>query len=468
MDYLVEAQVRGRTIAGGNHMEVDKLPRRPINGASYKINSQNGGTEYTHQLFRFPAKFNPSVVKWALSTFGRRGSLVLDPFTGSGTLQVEALVRGINSLGIDIDPLSCFIAGVKTTPLDPEKLNKEFIRIFETLLPYIKRRRLQSIGPGGDISKDQFINESNDLQLPSIPNLLHWFRRYVVIDLTLLLTVIKEAKLELEFENFFIACFAGIIRSVSNADPDTVSGLEVTKIQIERNKSREINVFESFSKKSRRAISKMGVLWKDVSEIGSRRTKTEVIRGDVLHLKKMLHNHESVGNGVPLVVTSPPYCRSVNYGRRHKLEMYWLGYVNNPSEHIELSHDYIGRIYVRVNDWTEDYKFGIEDLDKTLDTIREKNSHKARTVHNYFHFMREAFTSIRKIMNKRGTFVCVIGNSVCCEVEINTAEYISKLVSNEFELNNKFSYVLQNHSMGYSLWNGDGIKQENVLVFKPI
>ena len=47
------------------------------------------------------------------------------------------------------------------------------------------------------------------------------------------------------------------------------------------------------------------------------------------------------------------------------------------------------------------------------------------------------------------------------------ADFIAELASDHFLLNNRFSYALRNHSIQYGFWNGDGIKQEHLLVMKP-
>ncbi len=46
---------------------------------------------------------------------------MLDPMMGSGTVNVECLLAGRNSCGVDIDPFARLLSRVKTTPLDPAK-----------------------------------------------------------------------------------------------------------------------------------------------------------------------------------------------------------------------------------------------------------------------------------------------------------------------------------------------------------
>jgi hypothetical protein len=171
--------------------------------------------------------------------------------------------------------------------------------------------------------------------------------------------------------------------------------------------------------------------------------------------------------GLPLVITSPPYCRAVEYSRRHQLELYWLGLIQNQDEHIALTHKYIGRKLVRSSDWDEEVDFGIRELDRTLCRIADHDPIKARTVRHYFYSMMKMFGELAEVVGRAGTIVCVIEDSVCCKVPIATAKFIAELASEHFELKQRFSYALRNYYMQYGLWNGDGIKQENVLVFKP-
>ena len=467
---MVEVELKpiqkGREISSEGYKRVEKLPRFVEDGISYWLDSPNGRHEYTHQLFRFPAKFHPPIVRWALGNFGRNGSVVLDPFTGSGTVQVESLVRGISSVGFDIDPLACLIARVKTTPMKPDRLTDVLNQLLTLLEPYKQIRANQELIPGSDITEEQYLTEAVGLTIPPLSNITHWFRYYVIIDLARILWAISQVEIS-ELENqFFKVCVAAIIRRVSNADPDPVSGLEVTSVQARKNATRTIRVFNDFTNKTRQAIQGMSQLWETSTQNGDK-VSVRVIHGNVLRLSELLSDTSSVQAGFPLVVTSPPYCRSVEYSRRHRLEMYWLGLVENQVEHINLTHTYIGRRLVRASDWNEEVEFGIKALDNTLDQIATQDIHKARTVKNYFHSMKNVFDQLNTVMKRTGTIVCVIGNSVCCKVSIPTADFIAELTSDHFVLKNRFSYAIRNHYMQYGLWNGDGIKQEHVLVMKP-
>ncbi|MCA9613439.1 MAG: hypothetical protein KC586_11855 [Myxococcales bacterium] len=72
----------------------------------------------THGFHAYPARLHPGIASVALDEFARPGDLVLDPFCGSGTVLVEAMVRGLESTGVDLNPLALRIAEVKTDVRD--------------------------------------------------------------------------------------------------------------------------------------------------------------------------------------------------------------------------------------------------------------------------------------------------------------------------------------------------------------
>ncbi|MBA7638043.1 hypothetical protein ES703_45692 [subsurface metagenome] len=72
---------------------------------------------FTHNFYRYPARFTPEFTSEVIREFSKEGDYVLDAFMGGGTTIVEAIASGRNAIGIDINPLAYFIAKVKTTPL---------------------------------------------------------------------------------------------------------------------------------------------------------------------------------------------------------------------------------------------------------------------------------------------------------------------------------------------------------------
>ena len=88
------------------------------------INRKNTSAPHVHGLHTYKAKFFPRFVRSLIVSnidHDKEDAIICDPFLGSGTTTVECAMMGLPSYGIDIDPLSCFIAkakakGLKTNP----------------------------------------------------------------------------------------------------------------------------------------------------------------------------------------------------------------------------------------------------------------------------------------------------------------------------------------------------------------
>jgi len=70
---------------------------------------------FTHDFYRYPARFLPVFARAAIEAFTKPGDTILDPFVGGSTSLVEALVLGRNAVGVDISQLAVFLAKAKTT-----------------------------------------------------------------------------------------------------------------------------------------------------------------------------------------------------------------------------------------------------------------------------------------------------------------------------------------------------------------
>jgi len=84
----------------------------------------------THYAHPYKGKFHPKMARALLNytcSQEEQDTLVCDNFAGSGTLLLEATLMGINSCGVEINPLSVLMANVKCQSLliSPEKLKAE-------------------------------------------------------------------------------------------------------------------------------------------------------------------------------------------------------------------------------------------------------------------------------------------------------------------------------------------------------
>ncbi|PIU04877.1 MAG: hypothetical protein COT28_21280 [Methylobacterium sp. CG08_land_8_20_14_0_20_71_15] len=70
-----------------------------------------------HGMLRYPAMMVPcmqgDIIDAILDEVGTGGSRVVDPFVGSGTIMTEALLRGLDFTGVDINPLAVLTCEAK-------------------------------------------------------------------------------------------------------------------------------------------------------------------------------------------------------------------------------------------------------------------------------------------------------------------------------------------------------------------
>lgn len=65
-------------------------------------------SRYSHGIHKYPAKFFPELPRWLVQKYSKVGDVVLDPFMGSATTNIECLLNERNSVGIDVDPFARF------------------------------------------------------------------------------------------------------------------------------------------------------------------------------------------------------------------------------------------------------------------------------------------------------------------------------------------------------------------------
>ena len=75
---------------------------------------------HVHGFHTYPARMHPVTASRLVKAFAPPGAVVLDPFCGSGTVLVEAMLAGRNAVGTDLNPLAVMLARLKTQPLSRE------------------------------------------------------------------------------------------------------------------------------------------------------------------------------------------------------------------------------------------------------------------------------------------------------------------------------------------------------------
>ena len=229
----------------------------------------------------YPAKFVAELPRALLSVLPiPPGTAVLDPFCGGGTTLVECQRMGLPSVGIDLNPIACLMARVKTAPR-PRGLRESAVDVID------RARR------------------AGDVAIPPLPNLDHWFDGPIQHELAALTEAIGGAAASVQ--DALRLALSSIIVRVSRQESDT------RYAAIEKNVTRS-DVSTLFL----RAATRLDDVLAD--------RNYPLASADVFEADTLKFDPSRLGRRVGMIITSPPYPNAYEYWLYHKYRMYWLGF----------------------------------------------------------------------------------------------------------------------------------------------
>lgn len=98
-------------------IKLDDFPMNPEPNKVYEIIPDKAKiVSSTNRLFnKYPTRYISAVPRFAINKYSAPGEFVLDPFCGSGTTAIEAMLLSRNAMSIDIDPFARLLLRIPAT-----------------------------------------------------------------------------------------------------------------------------------------------------------------------------------------------------------------------------------------------------------------------------------------------------------------------------------------------------------------
>ena len=320
---------------------------------------------------------------------------VLDPFCGTGTTLLACAELGVACSTLDVNPFLVWLARAKTA-----KYSDKSRQAAQALIDEMSRAATQ---------------RSKAPWLPALFQIEKWWAAPTLHALGRAFAVLRESRAavpardlaKLAFCRSLITCanvsFGHQSMSFGNAQTTTPSARRVSQA-LER-------ALASIVEAARIALpdSPRDVLLGDARAVAD-------------HTKKARFGS---------VITSPPYVNRMSYVRELRPYMYWLGYLEAPSDAGELDWQAIGGTWgaatSRVAVWQSKRAEALKDVAALTAKIARESDVLGRYVAKYFFDMQAHIESLSRVVARGGQVHYVVGNSKFFDVVVPVERIFAQL-----------------------------------------
>ncbi len=391
-----ETQAERETMQNSIPVEKNSLSTIPIEHDWAFADKTIKDTSYiTHGFYTYPAKFIPQLASRIINEYSEKGDIVIDPFMGSGTTIIEAIINQRIGIGTDINEIAVLLSKVKTTP----NIYNLLVSEYSNLSSKLQHKFSDGFEKELENAKERVpINERID----------YWFKPHIKNKLIIILDSILEIE-NTDIRDFFLVAFAQILKSCSIWLQKSV------KPTRDFNKN-EIDPLYKFEWQVKRMIKK----FKEFDDLLDNNIKNNISKYRIVK-NNDARNLPCEINKASLIVTSPPYVTSYEYADLHQLSSLWFGYLKELSDFRKKFIGSFSRERKKIN-----------FLSGTADDIMAKlgNNKTSMEVGNYFADMLECFIEMKRVLKKGGKVAIVIGNTKLKGVEILNAEVFKEQFEN--------------------------------------
>ncbi|MDP9151718.1 MAG: site-specific DNA-methyltransferase [Myxococcota bacterium] len=249
---------------------------------------------HVHGFHTYPARMHPVTAARLVAAASQAGQMLLDPFCGSGTVIVEAMIAGRQVTGTDLNPLAIRLARLKTTPRGKAACH-EIVAAAQSIAAMADQRREQRAGSSRSYPREDVAA----------------FDPHVLLELDSLRAGIGGLRGGTSGSNVREALelvLSAILLKVSRKTSDTSDARAPRRIAA----GYPARLFARKADELSRRLAEFAAL------LGPDATPSRVTVDDAARLRTV------AAGSVDAVVTSPPYVATYDYLAHHALRMRWL------------------------------------------------------------------------------------------------------------------------------------------------
>lgn len=410
--------------------EAPKAQTTPIEIDFRNIVPEIQDTNYlTHGVFYYPAKFIPHVPYYCVRQYCPQGGWVIDPFAGSGTVGLEAVLAGRNAILLDLNPLLNYVAAIKINFRDT------------------------SINEAELLSDLQAMFASERVFYPQWANLSYWYYPEILDTLARYWGWFHHQEVDSYTQIIGLALLKAS-RRFSLADHKAPKLFRSKAKQVEMEQIRQQNWKEQLDRMICESALDILKRARHLANCLSGNNCRAVIYAGIDSVEFELP--DSVQTDV--LITSPPYLQAQEYIRTFKLDLFWMGF---GEEQIRS----LSKLEIPYRKAPE--VFTTPTYDRVYQMLSRPD---LRTMMNsYFYFTTKALNNAASTLKPRG-FMCIfVGNPKIDGIEVETWRVISEYFTERgFSLCGVYEDRIKNRQLfkGRRNKNPEGMPSEFLLVMQ--
>jgi hypothetical protein len=252
---------------------------------------------HLHGFHTYPARMHPTTAARLVLGFSKgTGATVLDPFCGSGTVLVEAMIAGRRAVGTDLNPLAVLLARLKTGRRDAQ-FGEAIVTTARAVVALADARRERRAGATRRYPSEDVVS----------------FDPHVLLELDSLRTgITQQGEKDTEVREALELVLSSVLVKVSRRVSDTSASAAPRRIAA----GYTARLFARKAAELARRFAELSLL---MPPDASHAPGVRIALDDASRLRSV------PASSIDAVVTSPPYASTYDYLAHHGLRMRWLG-----------------------------------------------------------------------------------------------------------------------------------------------